>query len=117
MEAQKIVNLLNSYENKFSKFSTKKWYVIDSESKSSYSHHDPIKFLTGSLESNLYDYSDAYVLVTGHIAVKRINVADTADIDVPAATQVAFKNGAPFKIVEQKSMRLLLSMQILLILQ
>ena len=33
MEAQKIVNLLNSSENEYSKFATKKWYTIDSEIK------------------------------------------------------------------------------------
>ena len=31
MEMQKTVNLLNSSENEFSKFATKKWYIIDSE--------------------------------------------------------------------------------------
>ena len=50
MEAQKIVNFLNSSENGFSKFATKKWYVIDCDSKGSYSHHDSIKFLTNSME-------------------------------------------------------------------
>ena len=50
METKKIVNLLNSSENEFSKFATTKWYVFDTETKSSYSHHDPIKFSTGSLE-------------------------------------------------------------------
>ena len=28
METEKIVNLLNSSENEFSKFATKKWYVV-----------------------------------------------------------------------------------------
>ena len=37
METQKIVNLLNSPENVYSKFATKNFYVIDSESKGSYS--------------------------------------------------------------------------------
>ena len=97
METQKIANLLNSSENEYSKFATKKWYVIDSESKGNYSHENPIKFLTSSLESSLCDYSDAYILVTGDIAVKRRNAADTADIELAAATQVAFKNCAPFK--------------------
>ena len=60
METQKIVNLLNSSENEYSKFATKIWYIIDSKTKSIYSHFDPIKFLTGSLESTLYDYLDAY---------------------------------------------------------
>ena len=46
METQKIVTLLNSSENEYSKFATKTWYVIDSEPKGNYSHHDPIKPLT-----------------------------------------------------------------------
>ena len=45
MEREKIVNLLNGSENENSKFATKKWYVIDSESKGNYSQHNPIKFL------------------------------------------------------------------------
>ena len=65
METQKIVNLLNGSNNESSKFAIKKWYVIDSESKGNYSHENPIKFLTSFLESNLCDYSDAYILVTG----------------------------------------------------
>ena len=97
METQKIVTLLNGSENENSKFATKKWYVIDSESKGNYSHHDPIKFLTKSIESSLCDYSDAYILVTGNIAVKRRNAADNADIALGAITQVAFKNCAPFE--------------------
>ena len=59
METQKIVNLLNGSDNENSKFATKKWCVIDSESKGNYSHENPINFLTTSLESNLCDYSDA----------------------------------------------------------
>ena len=51
METQKIVNLLNSSENKYSNFATKKWYAVDNESKGNYSHEDPIKFLKSSLES------------------------------------------------------------------
>ena len=46
METQKIVNLLKNSENEYSKVPTKKWYVIDSESKGVYSHKNPIKFLT-----------------------------------------------------------------------
>ena len=65
MERQKIVNLLNKYlENEYSKFATKKWYIIDSEAKSNYSTNHEIKFSTRSIESSLCDYSDAYILVT-----------------------------------------------------
>ena len=91
METQKIVNLLNGSDNENSKFVPKKWYFIDSELKSKYLHHGPIKLLTKSIESSLCDYSDAYILVTGNNAVKRINAADTADIAVGAITQVAFE--------------------------
>ena len=31
METQKIINLLNDSSNEESKFSTRKWYVIDSQ--------------------------------------------------------------------------------------
>ena len=53
METQKIVNLLNSSENEYSKFATEKWYIIGSESKGNYSNESPIKFSTSSLESSL----------------------------------------------------------------
>ena len=69
METQKIENLLNDIGNENSKFATKKWYV--SESKGNYSRENSIKFLTSSLESNLCDYSDAYILVTENITVTR----------------------------------------------
>ena len=71
-------------------------YIIDSETNSNYSPVNEIKFLTKSLES-ICDYSDKYILVTGNIAVKKRNDADTGDIDITQAMQVAFKNCAPFK--------------------
>ena len=87
METQKIVNLLNGSDNESSKFATKKWYIIDNESKGNYSHENPIEFLTSSLESSLCDYSDAYILVT-----RNINVTDGN-----SNTKVAFKSCAPFE--------------------
>ena len=99
MDTQEIVNLLNSSENQYSKFATKKWYVIDSESKGSYSHHYPIKFLTKSVESSTVP--DANILVTRNIAVTG---TIAAAVDNPlrrkqpliVATQAAFKNCASF---------------------
>ena len=69
--------------------------------------HTKIKFATKSIESSLCDYSDAYILVTENTTATPNN----------ATTKVAFKNCAQLKIVEQKSMTLLLIVQILLILQ
>ena len=65
------------------KICNKECYVIDSESKGNYSHHDPIKFLTKSIESS--DYSDAYILVTGNITVTRT-------IAVPAGSSAGNQN-------------------------
>ena len=87
METQKIVNLSNGSDNENSKFATKKSYIIDNESKGNYSHHNPIRFLTKSIESSLCEYSDAYILVTGNI-----NVTGSDN-----KTKVVFKNCAPFK--------------------
>ena len=87
METQKIKNLLNDSKYENSKFATKKWYIIDNESKGNYSRHNQIKFLTKSIESSLCDYSDAYVLVTGDITATPNN----------AIAQLVFKNCAPFK--------------------
>ena len=85
----------------FRKLATKKWYVIDSETKCNYSHGDPITFLTKSIESNLCDYSDPYLLVTGKIAVTRTIAAAGAQPQrkqvLTEATQVAFKNCEPLK--------------------
>ena len=106
METQKMVILLNSPKNEYFKFATKKWYVMDSESNGGYSKDSPIKFLTKSIESSLCNYSDAYIVITGDIAVKRRNAADTADIALAAATQIVHH----LKIVKQKSMTLLLIM-------
>ena len=79
--------MLNGSDNEKSKFATRKWCVINDESKGNYSPNDEIKFLTRSLESSLCDYSDAYILVTGNITVAGGN----------PNTKVAFKNCAPFK--------------------
>ena len=82
METQKIVNLLSGCDNENSNFTSKKWYIIDSETKGNYSTHEEIKFLTRSIESSLCNYSDAYILATGNITV-----AGSDD-----NTKVAFKN-------------------------
>ena len=110
METQNIVNSLNN-QKEYSKFATKKWYVIGSELKDVYSKDNIIKFLTKSIESRLCDYSDANILVTGNIAVTRTAAAAGNDPlkrkePLIAATQVAFKNCASLEIVEHKSMML-----------
>ena len=105
METQKIVNLLNGSDNENSKFATKNGILLIVNQK--VITYLIMKFLTSSLESNLCDYSYAYILVTGNINITR------GDND----TKVAFKNCAPFKKCRTEKMKLLLMMQNKLILQ
>ena len=92
MGAQKIINLLNDSCHEESKFATKKWYVINSQTtKGKYKQGDSIKFETETIKSSLCDYSDAFILVTGNITVNADNNAD-----------VAFKNCAPFSTCTTK---------------
>ena len=90
MENQKIVNLLGDLNNESSKFATRKWYVINNQNNTNYGEGNEdsttVKFETKVIKSNLCDYSDAYILVTGDIT------ATGGD----ANTKVAFKNCAPF---------------------
>ena len=86
MKMQNIINLLSDSSDKESKFATKKWYVIDSQTaKGKYNPNICIRFEMETIKSSLCDYSDAFILVTGDITV---NANDD--------THVAFKNWAPF---------------------
>ena len=86
IETQKIINLLNDSSNEETKFATKKWYVIDSQTtKDKYKQGDAIKFEAKTIKSSLRDHSDAFILVTGNITVIAANDTD-----------VGFKNRARF---------------------
>ena len=68
MEAQIIVNLLDDSEDEcYSKFATRKWYIINDQNDRQYGegneNDSTIKFETKVMKPNLYDYSDAYILV------------------------------------------------------
>ena len=85
--------MLNDSINEESKFATKKWYVIDSQTtKGKYKQGDTIKFETETINSNLCDYSDAFNLVKGNITVAAINNTDAV-----------FKNCSPFSTYTTKT--------------
>ena len=90
METEKIVNSLNDSDSQSSRFATRKWYVIKYQNNGEYgegSENDSsIKFETKIIKSNLCDYLDAYILVTGDIKVTNI----------AANTNFAFRNCVPF---------------------
>ena len=94
MEYQKITNLLDNASNQHSKFRTKNWIEINDDIRGEYSPNKQIRFKTAMLRSSLCDYSDAYILVKGNIAV---NNTATADADANNANKkVIFKNCVPF---------------------
>ena len=79
MEAKKIINLLEESDDddNILKFQTRKWYIINAQNNRQYEKGDEndstIKFSTKVIKPNLCDYSDAYILVTGNIAVVNRN--------------------------------------------
>ena len=83
MEHQKMLNLLNEAND--SKFLTRKLNIGNDNSKSNYDASNEFTYNTEILKSNLCDYNYAYILVRGAITV----------VAAPA-TQVAFKDCAPF---------------------
>ena len=87
METQKIITLLGDSEHEFySKFATRKWYIINDQNSGQYGkgneNDSTIKFETKVIKPNLCDYSNAYILVTGNIT------AEGGD----ANTKTVFKN-------------------------
>ena len=71
METQKILNLLGDVNNECSKFGTRKLYVINDQKNADYGEGNEdsttIKFETKVIKSSTFDYSNAYVFVTGGI--------------------------------------------------
>ena len=90
MEFQKIVNLLDktSDDKDLPKFSTKKWIEVY-QSEKNYNVNKEIRIKTPMLRLDLCDFSDAYNVVKGTIAV-----TDTEN--AKRNKGVAFKNNAPF---------------------
>ena len=84
--------MLNDSSNEESKFATKKWYVIDSQTtKGKNKQGNTMTFETETIKSSLCDYFDAFILVTGNITVTAANDTD-----------IAFKNCAPFSTCTAK---------------
>ena len=115
MEFQKIVNFLDkTSDNKnLPKFVTKNWIEVYYQSQGNYNVNQEIRIKTSMLRSDLYDFSDAFIVVKGNITVtKKTFTAD--DIDAPNNTaanvtatntannnafgnkKLVFKNNAPF---------------------
>ena len=69
MEYQKMKNLLNTTSDNVSRFNTKKWIEVYDQSGGIYSTNKQIRFKKSMLQSDLCNYSDAYIVVKGTITV------------------------------------------------
>ena len=94
MKYQKIINLLDNASNQPSKFRTKNWVEINDDIRGAYSPNKQIRFKTAMLRSSLCDFSDAYILVKGNVAVN--NTAGAGAAANNANEKVIFKNCSPF---------------------
>ena len=63
-----LKNILSNLSNEAndSKFVTRKWDIVNDNSKSNYDATNEITYSTEVLNSNLCDYKDAYKLCTIH---------------------------------------------------
>ena len=89
MEYNKINNLLDSEsEEDLSKFVTREYVRVNSLSNT-YDENKSIRFKTPMLRSDLCDYADAYILVSGTITVAGNHPRDRKN------KPVILKNNAP----------------------
>ena len=91
MQNKKIKNLLGKTTPEVPRFTTKKWIEIFDQSNGSYNPNKDIRFKTSQLRSDLCDFNDAYIVVTGKIT------ATNPDNDNNVYNRkLALKNSAPF---------------------
>ena len=115
MEFQKIVNFLDTIsDNKdLPKFVTKKWIEVYDQSQGNYDVNKEIRIKTSMLRSDLRDFSDACIVVTGNITVTKktftannfeapnntaanVTATNTANNNAFGEKKLVFKNNAPF---------------------
>ena len=89
MEYDKINNLLASESENLSKFATREYVRVNSLSNM-YDENKSIRFKTPMLRSDLCDYADAYILVSGTITVAENHPRDRQN------KPVILKNNALF---------------------
>ena len=77
--------MIHLYQNLWQKMDQIKWFI-----KWQYSVNKIIRFKTSILISDLFDYSDVYIVVKGRISVTGTNNANKRN------KKLTFKNNAPF---------------------
>ena len=88
MKFQKTANFLDvtSDNEDLHKFVTKKWIEVYNQSQGNYNVNKEIRIKASILRSDLYDFSDAYIVVKGNITVtKKTFIA--SDFEAPNNTE------------------------------
>ena len=106
LEFQKITNFLDiNFDNEdLPKYVTKKLIEVYDQSQGNYDVNKEIRIKTSMLRSDLWDFSDAYIVVKGNIIViEKTFIAD--DIEAPnntAANATATNNANNNAFGEEK---------------
>ena len=99
MEYDKINNLLGSESEQLSKFVTRQYVRFNSLSNT-YDENKSIRFKTPMLRSDLCDYADAYILVSGTILVRAVHPVAAGAVNNENRDRrnrpLILKNNAPF---------------------
>ena len=83
MEYQKITKLLGTTLYEASRFITKKWIEVHDQSGSAEDRYKPskqIRFKTSMLRSDLYNFSDAYIVAKGTITLTKDAFREFIDV-------------------------------------
>ena len=72
-EYQKTIKLLDTTSDNVPRFNTKKCVEVHDQYGKSYNINKQLRFKTSMLQSDLCDYSDAYIVVKGAITVQTEN--------------------------------------------
>ena len=86
-----IKNLLDNIADKVTRFITRKWIKVHDQSGETCNTSKQVRFKTSMLRSDLFDFSDTYIVVKGIVTVS----ADEKDRD-EMNREVILKNNTPF---------------------
>ena len=89
MEYQKIINLLVNISDQVPRFVTKNWVETYDQSGGTCNTNKEIRFKTPILRSDLCDFNDAYIIVTGKSTVTNPN-------NNAYDKKISLKDNAPF---------------------
>ena len=71
IEYQKITNLLGTTIDEIPRFITEKWVEVHDQSGENYNINKEIRIKTSMLRSDLCDFNDVYIFVTGNITITK----------------------------------------------